>query len=376
MLIFLAGCEDPSNVGLGLIPDEGSDPDQITLAADDLEQTSYSSVTGNRAGFAVGAVDDPMFGSLRVTGYLDFTRPGSFPDSFRDGDNDISDVTLTLHRTYVYGDTTDSYTLTLRSMPEDWTASNVRADTALTAGDNAITSIEVSPTDTLIEIPLPDSWIEDNSRGLRGEDVDFTTNFHGFQLSTSEAPAVEGFHSDSSALEVTVGEETAAFSISKNLSTIERTEPPASVDDRVVLQSGVGPAVTMTLPLSADTLEGKALSRARILLPIDRQAMEDQQPADFVRPLPEQVVLYGIDADDNRTALQTGRLDEENSRYVFDTPELTNALQRVLLGKSEYEQYLVAGSTLNAVNVSPALLYDSTSETEVPTISLTLVPLN
>lgn len=375
LFMLLTGCEDPSNVGSGFVPEEGATPSRVTMSASNVQQTSFASPTGNRTTIVVGNVSDPLFGRVSALGYLDIGSPSSFPEVFSDDDTDISSVVLKLRQSYLYGDTTGTTELVLHDMDTDWPASGTSSDTTLTTGSE-ITRVTVQPTDTLIEIPMPESWIADHENGLRGERTNFTAEFHGFQLSAPDGRVIQGFNADTTTLDVTVGEETASFFISKELSTLDRPEDPAVLDNRVTLQTGVGPAISMRLPLAADSLDEMVLNRVRLTLPVDRQTMADQLPGNFVRPLPSQLIIYGVDSEDTRTPLYSGQLDEENDQYVFDHPQLTNQLQQVLLGAADYEHYIVAGSTSNAVTVSPVLLYGSNSETQGPSAALTIVPLN
>jgi hypothetical protein len=374
VLLLLTGCEDPSNVGLGLAPEEGSSPEQATIAANNVQQTSFASPTGNRSTVVAGQVTDPLFGDISALGYLDIGSPGSFPDAFSDDENDIGSVVFKLHRSYLYGDTTGTTELVLHGMDSDWPASGRSADTSLAAGTEIIRT-EIQPTDTLIEISMPDSWIEDHETGLRGENPSFSADFHGFQFSAPDGSVILGFNADGSSLEVTVDDETASFAISKELSTLDRSKDPATKDNRVALQTGIGPAVSMELPLR-ETVGQAVMNRVRLTLPFDRETMNQDLPANFVRPLPPQLIIYGVEDEENRTPLYTGELDEDDDRYVFDHPQLTNQLQQIILGNAAYERFIVAGATTNSVTVSPVLLYGSGSETQAPSAALTIVPID
>lgn len=370
---LLTGCEDASNVGLGLVEDEGGEPEQVTLNATNVGQRSYVSNTSNRLTFLTGHVQDPLFGELQATGFVDLRAPSSLPESFQDEDNPIEDATFRLRRSYLYGDTTGSTTLALHRIPSSWTVDGTRADTSITTGEQ-ITTVTVQPTDTLIEIPLPENWRQENSSLLRSDQTAFEDDFHGFELRAADASAVQGFYADSSALRVIVAEDTAAYSISQDLTTIERQSQPASNADHAVVQNGIGPAVSMDFSFDADSLQGSVLNQATVMLPVDVSTMQQQTPAGFVRPLPESLSLFGVDEDGERTLLQRGEL-VGSDHYRFGEEVLTAALQRVLLGSVSYDRYLVTGTTADAVTINGLLLYNS-SETKQPYATLTMVPVD
>lgn len=375
LLVFLTGCEDPSNVGLGLVEGEGAQPQRLTLSAEKVQETDHQSITGNQNTLLVGQVDDPLFGTVETVSSLDLQAPATLPETFENEDNDISSVTLKLRRSYLYGDTTGTITLNLHSIPNSWEADRARSDTSISAG-NLITSVTVAPEDTLVQISLPEAWIEDNNDLLRSGFSEFNPSFHGFQLQAPEASLVEGFNADdsTSVMEVVVDDEAATFQISQELVTVKRTEPVNSPSGNVVVQDGAGPAVTLDFPFDNDSLKQSVLNRAQFFLPVNTETMDEQNPAGFVRPLPQALMLYGVTAEGQRRFLGAGGFSTEKSRYTFAGQELTRRMQDVLIGNVNFDHYLVTGPSPSAVTVSGALLFDQTHETRVPRATLTFIP--
>lgn len=369
----VTGCEDSSDVGVGLVGEEAP-PRAFTLEGRDVEPTTFAPVSGNRRRVLVGRVSDPLFGDVMAKGYVDFTSPTEKPDAFTDGDNDVSEATLHLWGRYAYGDTTEAVELTLRSMPESWEATGRRSDTTLTAG-SVITTQTISPGADSVSITLPDSWIDDHEALLQGATADFNTGFHGFALTAENGRLVRGFHPDSSRLSVTVEETTLPFEMAGELVTTERIGEPTLPEGRTYLQGGSGPALSLRFDLDADSLARSVLNRFVLTVPVDRTTMQEQSPSGFQRPFPEQLSLFAVQPDGNQVHLETGEPTDDGTKFVFDSASLASQLQGVLLGEREVDHFLVAGSASAAIDLSGVLVRRAAAgKSTGPRARLTIVP--
>lgn len=401
-LLLLAACEDPSGVGLIEDINEG-DVDVRTLPAEDgaVELDSLADITGaflTEAGFdefrgLAGRVDDPAYGTIIASAYLDVLPPQSFPENFRD--RPVEEATLLLRRTYAYGDTVSTTRLDVRQIAEDWDASGATSDTAFAVQDGVIASFDVAPADTLIEVPLPENWVAANDTTLRSGN--FSTIFHGFRLSPSDqAAAVYGFSGESSLRLISEGD-TVSYDVSEVFSSIE--PPPAEpiTGALVPLQDGTGRALELafgTEALGASTV----INRAVVRVTADTAAATTGLPAGFVRPLARELVLYAFATDEtegpavNRVIVDTeGRprafapvaeLDEETQTFTFSSPLLTAEFQDIVLGRSEVDGFFVgfppSPSSLDVVPVVRASVAgcadDEAVACEGPRAVLLLIP--
>lgn len=368
------GCEDASNVGVGLVGEE-EPPRAVTVPARDVESTSFSPVSGNRRQILVGRVSDPLFGEVRTRGYVDLSSPTEKPELFSNPDSSVTEVTFRLWGPYAYGDTTDSVNLVLRAMNEEWQSQSRHADTTLSAGEVVAETTFAAGADT-VTISLPDRWIADHEELLQGSPADFNTDFHGFELSAPDGGVVRGFRADSSRMTVTVADSvTLPFPVTRELVTAERLSEPNVPEGRTYLQAATGPALSLRVDLSADSLSSMVLNRFRLTVPVDRAAMEESTPSGFARPLPTRLSLFAVQPDGEQVHLETGSMREDGNAYVFDTPSLTSALQDVILDKEQVDHFLVGGSAADPIDLGALMVVrDVPGKSEGPRVRMTVLP--
>jgi hypothetical protein len=371
LLAFTAACEDPTNVGIDLVGNQGGDPVVVNVPPAVFEIEPISDITGTTAQILrtlSGRVDDPLLGTIVSTGNVDFREPAGITDVFRNGQ--ITEATLQLVVDYAYGDTSRALTLALRDIPDEWDAAGATADTVIQAAPEIVTEFNVSPTDSLVGIALPDAWIEAHSAEVRSEN--FNDDFHGFQFEPVEGNAVVGFSAVGVRLIVVSGGETASFTIAKSLSTIARTDVPDLGPDLLALQDGVGTSVEVDFDFLADSLKDTAVSRAVFLFPTDSLTMAARTPPGFVRPRLGDLSLVGI--TDAGPALELIRTSPDaEGRYRFEASGLRNIVQSMVLGKSTFDRFrLTVPTDDNTINA--ALFYRSGSGLQRPEAVLTLTP--
>lgn len=374
MLLTLGACENPTNVGMDLIGEQGGEPTIRTIEATSLEHHPINDVTGQDARILVGRVDDPAFGTVAATGYVDFAQPSNLSGGFRD--NPVTSATLRLYPDYRYGDTTATVTYALRTVPQEWTATDAPADTTLPAGE-LIREFTFTASDTLVEVPLPADWISANDATLRSGS--FADTFHGFQLAPVSGNAVLGFIFNcptqsttctESRLRVATSADSASFFATKTLTTTRRPEAPDLPAARIGLQDGAGPAGALYFDL--DVQEPYALNRAVFQVYADT-LLQQQTPPHFVRPTIRQLELYAIPDEGAAIPVESATLDAEG-RFTYRSETLRRLLQDVLLGNVTIERFeLRIPPSSNTVNT--VALYTPAAETQAPRAILTLTPI-
>ncbi len=340
--LLLAGCEDPSGVGLTFQDPDASTPFTRLLEAERAEQSPLDDLTGaflTSEGFAdfralAGRVDDPDFGTTTALAYLDVLPPQSFPDGFRD--RPIRQATLRLERGYVYGDTTQPALLDLRQVSQEWDAVGAASDTLFPTQDAVITSVEVAPGTGLVEIALPESWVAANDTTLRSGQV--STLFHGFQLSPQAgSAAVYGFTGGSS-LQLVSAEDTVVYRASELFSSIDTAPPPAPPADALVrLQDGTGTG--LRLDFDVDTLGRAAISRVTLRVNADTAAAA--APPGFVRPLARQLALFGLVEGEAPAFIAASLYDPETQTFEFRSALLRDLVQDLVLEQSRLDGFAV-----------------------------------
>ncbi len=379
-LLLLAACENPAGLSDGFSDFNENDPaarilpaDSAMLAPLDDFTGSFLTTTGFRSFRALaGRVDDPDFGTITAQGYLDVLPPSSFPEGFRD--RPIEGATLRLARGYVYGDTLAPTRFDVRQVAEEWNAVVAPSDTLFPVMDGVITSFEVVPGDTLVEVALPADWIAANDTTLRSAQV--STLFHGFRLEAQESGnAVYGF-TGASSLELVSAEDTVRYQASELFSNVA-VDPPASplADGLIRLQDGTG--LGLELDFDLDTLGLAALNTAFLRLNADTLAAE--APTGFVRPLARELALFGLperdegdDEDPTPVFITSAMLNEESQTFSFSSPLLTGLLQDLVLDRSRLEGFAVGfPSAPSSLDVVPLA---GLGRDEGPRVVIILIP--
>lgn len=308
LLFSFSACDDASTVGLGVGPDSLSGGDPVTLDIPPALDTTTSppqtglelqpfSPFGNRGPWRVlvGRVDDPIGGTIEANGYFDVQGRSDLPPEILNADPDSLSAELRFTPTYIHGDTASSVEFRVLNLSEEAKMDQARADTTFPVG-SAIARRSIVPTDSLVTIDLPSSWLTSERLGVLRDTSDggsaFNENFHGFKLVAAEESAVVGFSVGNATLRLihTPDSTTADFPGLKAFTHVERRNVP-DFPNHQVLQGGVGVGLTMNWDFNApplDTLNRAPLNRAEIFVPIDTSAMEARSGSDsFARPLPK-----------------------------------------------------------------------------------------
>ena len=378
-LALLAACQDPSGVGLGLIGEEGNEPNVTVLPADSVYLTDQPDFTGGYADgttpvqqrVLVGAVMDATFGDASAAAYVDVRPPNTTPSGFLD--RTITSATLRLVRDYVYGDSTSTLDLALYEVADAWSPVNAESDTVFDVGQ-CLATYDVTASDTLVTLPLPSSWVSANDAALRGDSV--LTDIHGFALRLEEgAPggAVVGFDATRSRLRLTTAQDTVDYLLREVFTHVERGAPAPPSGDLLFLRGGASEGIAVTLPY--DEVGASAVSRAVFRLTADPSELDAGM---LSRSLPETLGLVGVTASGSKILLASATPDEDTDTYTFSSGTLTNVVQDAVVGNQLYERYLIIPSQSPAtLDVLPTVTGPAPGQGESerrPRLVLTVVP--
>lgn len=340
----LSACQDPAGVGLGLIDEEGADPNVRSIEAASVDTVAFLRTA---IGFAnpnetlaqprvlVGEVADPVFGDARAVAYVDAVQPSI-------GDREAADIEavwLELRRDYVYGDTTVALPVSLRPIVGTWSASaSYPADTTFTTG-NPVATTTVTVADTLVRFDLSAAWVSANAAVLFG--TGFDAAFEGFALEAAAPPAgagvVYGFSTLATAgsrLRVATDEDTLSFSLQEVFTSLQTAAPVAPSATAFPARAYSNGGVEVTFDFAGVT--SLPLARALLLAPLDRTLAEE---GSFVRPLAARTGLYGIPTSGDPVYLADVVAGTEGDASTVVTSRLTPLLQAVLLGNLAFERY-------------------------------------
>ncbi len=373
LLLSAAGCEDPSNVGIGLIDDQTVGPETAILQPSRFEPSPYDDVTGNNDRILAGQVQDPMLAAITAHGYVDFALESSASGNFRNGP--VTRAELRLVRDYRYGDTTGTVTLRLRSMDAEWDPTAASSDTMLAAGP-AILDFTIQARDTLVVVRLPQAWVTANESLLRGES--FASGFHGFQIEPVSGNRVTGFRRNRSKFRVVSGADSTDYATVKTFSAVARTGEPNIPADYVLLQDGFSRAVTVDFTFE----QSEALvNRVLLRLPADTTLLRQNLPSGFVRPTLREINVLGID-DAGRIVTNSRLLPQlqfttilaADATFSLGVPQFTSAAAPWYRGVGEVTMLQVTAPFTNTLN--PVLLRRPGGPARAPELVLTLTPVD
>jgi hypothetical protein len=298
-LLIAGGCSDPASVGTGLGPDSlsGGDPQTQHIVASALDTTVVPPLTGLEGRtrtwrFLAGTVQDPIGGTIRADGSVDFAGSAPRPDTLARAPLDSLQAALRLPITYRHGDTTSTVSIELFDLREEVEMRRAPADTTFPAEATPIASYSIAPGDSSVTLPLPRAWIEEHQAALQDSSAFDASSFNGFKLAAEDGNAVVGFDHGSTTLRVTTPSDTVDFQVDQSFSHVERTAPPATPlpADRLPLLDGVGIQVAFdwdeSTALDSLIAGNTLLNRAEITVPVDTAFRHPGAGSNFVRPTP------------------------------------------------------------------------------------------
>jgi hypothetical protein len=347
--LVLGACQDPSGVGLGLVDEDGGIPGSTVLVADSVVLTTAGDADTGGFGtpgsalqpqnrILVGRVEDPLVGGAEAIAYFDVRAPASLPNGF--ADRPITSATIRLTRSYLYGDTTATLRLALSEIASGWIPIGLPADTGFVTGPPLVTQ-DVVVADTLIEFPLPPSWITANDLDLRSDSS--AAAIDGFQLRVDGAAPLPGVviglqtSTDTdvlSSLRLINDRDTVDFPVFEVFTSLTRTGDATPPPDRILLRAGLNEVVA--LHFDVENLDTLAVAGAAIQLDIDRSLTDTPG---FRRPIPTELALLGVREDSTRALLARARLPDDEDTYTFTSATLTSAIQRAVLGTGDFVRF-------------------------------------
>lgn len=382
-LLLLPACDDASNVGLGVGPDSlrGGVAKQVTVAPA-LDTTRQPPLTGLQFQpeqqtwrFLVGRVDDPLSGTIEADAYLDVLGRISFPDEIFSAESSELAAELRFTTSYLHGDSTSTVDVRLRDLTEEAVMHQARADTTFPAESEIITTATVTPTDSLVTLDLPQSWISEQLSTLRDTSDQggaFQEAFHGFKLEATGGNAVVGFAASTPKLRLThtadsVSADYLGFKTFTHIARPANGTPPEVPENYILLQDGIGTQLNMEWDFGAnplDSLSQSPLNRAEIYVPVDTIALKERSGSEtFVRPIPRgyRMVLVRDDAQQslalNANALPGAAHALNRAPSDVNNPGVFPFFEQSLLGSEVFSTYqvIVADRSSSSVSVGETL---------------------
>ncbi|MDZ7658972.1 hypothetical protein [Fodinibius sp.] len=158
VLVGLSACENPGSVG-GDLTDPTSEVVQDTLIINGLTSVDATSYSGELDLFSAGSFDDPLFGSMDVTGYLKPNLPASSDTLKEEGEVLLR---IMYNSEQVSGDTAGTQQFDLYQINQFWRDRVLKVDNELSLGQK-LGEFSVGTEDSLM-INLSDiapQWVDE-----------------------------------------------------------------------------------------------------------------------------------------------------------------------------------------------------------------------
>lgn len=340
LLLISTGCDDPSNVGQGLLDAQSSDTQVVSLPGAVLESADRGDLTGGNSAIGAlrvlfGQVDDPVIGPIAAHGYIDFVPGGQFGTTFLNGT--VSWAELELNVDYRYGDTTSVVQVDLYSIPTAWQSTTLRADSSIAVG-SLIGTYDLPASSGVATIPLPASWVDANDAMLRG--ANFSDAFHGFALRPRGGNAVLGARFSQSQLRASAAPgDTVSFPLSK-VGTLTDDDAVSAPAGYRLLQDGSSRSLDLRLPIQGGPI-GEALIH-RVILKLKSAELSSAYPSGFLHTKPGVIVIEAVSSD-GATRLEVAEVAMNASgEFIADGTSLTNVFQSTNLGKSVLDRFEIS----------------------------------
>lgn len=336
-MLLIAGCDDPSNVGQGLLDAQSSDTQVVSLPGASLEVAARGDLTGGNTAIGAlrvlfGTVDDPVVGTLDATGYVDFVPGSQFPSTFLNGT--VSWADLRLNVDYQYGDTSSTVLVDVYDVSAAWQSTTLRADSTIAQGA-FIGSFEIPASSGIVTLPLPASWVTTHDATLRNSN--FSDLFHGFAVVPRGGNAILGARFSESELRASAAPgDTVSFPMSK-VGTLTRDDAVVDPAGYRVLRDGATSSLDLRLPIQDGPI-GEALIH-RVILKMKTADWSSQYPTGFSHPTPGVILLEAVSSD-GATRLEIAEVAQNASgEFIVDGTTLTNVFQSANLGKSVLDRF-------------------------------------
>jgi hypothetical protein len=202
VLVGFSACENPGSVG-GDVTDPTSEVVRDTVIINGLTTVDATSYSGEKNFFSAGSFDDPLFGSLGVTGYLKPNLPASSDTLKADGEVLLR---IMYNRAQVWGDTVGTQQFELYQINQYWRDRVLKVDRELSLAQK-VGEFSVGSEDSLL-VNLSDvasgwvdeyrSWADSVKQDTTGAaDSSYVYDAHGLALVAQNSSKIIPLYRDS-----------------------------------------------------------------------------------------------------------------------------------------------------------------------------------
>ena len=369
IFLFFSGCEDPSSVGLDLVDDGGGTAMVNEIVLDTVTSIDARGIRDNANQTLAGQVNDPLLGEVASRGFIDFLYNSVQSTAYREGT--VERIIFRINLTYVYGDTLEPVTFALHDVLEEFSGIATSPDSIPGIGPE-ITQFTFNPSDTLVLVEMPAEWVASQDQNFR-DNAAFADVFNGLHIAPVSGNAVVGLANRSNsqtAMISIVDSDSVSFSATKGISVYDRISEPNLPEDRLLIQSGIGPNIRLDLDLEA--FKDNGLNRAVIRLESDTLGFNDTPG--FVRPVARDMVLWGVFPDSAEQVLGNAPLSDEGL-LDFNSATMQDIFQAIILSEDPFSHYEIRPVT-DENTIDALVLFGPQNQEASPRMFLTLTPFD
>jgi len=349
-LVGFSACENPGSVGSNLT-DPTSEVVRDTLIINGLTSVDATSYSGELNLFSAGSFDDPLFGSMGVTGYLKPNLPAASDTLKSDGEVLLR---IMYDRGQVSGDTVGTQQFDLYQINQYWRDRVLKVDNELALAQQKLGEFSVGSEDSLM-INLSDiapQWVDeyrmyaDSSKQDTTGAVDssYVYDAHGLALVPQNSAKVIPLYRDSTRFFIQHPEaDTFDVSLNRWGYYLDRGSNTTIPQGSLPLYSTYESVLNFKkLGIEELDIQPPGLSRAELVLYENTSALEQSlngEPSTTQRAKEQVAYLHlanpeglpeNIDPGvplNNPTRLQ-GSYSAENGTYRFDVTTLVENIIR------------------------------------------------
>lgn len=209
--LFLVNCEDPSELGLNIVPPQDNLGVQFvdlqlggsTVLLDSVETSSTNILMS-------GKYEDDLFGSVKTQFYTQFFPLGALPSSF----TDVDSIQLQLRINYFHGDdfSQESQSFSIHQLTEnlydslDYYGFQITTFDPISIGDTTVVFDPKIDSLLIVNLTFPDTTLLNASRNFTSSDVEaFSEAIKGLTVVPDEGnTAIVGFDPNAATTHVTI----------------------------------------------------------------------------------------------------------------------------------------------------------------------------
>ena len=421
--IFVAGCEDPGNLGSGFLDDDAN-LETRTISPGTLETYVGNSYTGRLRHMAIGRYDDPLFGEFTSAALI---KPSILTAEI--GTSISPDDTFKLRFVFssvVYGDSLSTANFDIYRATEVWRGNEIRFNNQISYDESLkVGEFSVEGTET-VEVELDQSWVEEYNEYLSFEGDDRNTryrdtfpglvivpaednekvlfarvrpaadeddsnlNFVRFVLERADEPDDNGDNGDNGddGEDGEDGEDEndndngeddedpRSFQTVLDWSALQSRSAPNEQPDGIIMHNTLDQIISLDPELSAERLGSKNLANVQLILYQDQDQLEASLPEHHSRPEISFARIHLIDTQNvsdyifSNSPNLISELDTDDYTYRFD---LTTYANSVIFSSPGSGKFYITVESINGLIFSTLLFDENAPEDTRPKINITSV---